>query len=79
MVTRAKKDDVRKRKKIKVLSLKKETVKDLTRGEARGVKGGTGVCLSGPVSGRNSLSGVGQSVITSSGQFNSSLRGSGSI
>ena len=44
MVRKSKQENAGKKKKIKVLSLKKETVKDLTRDEASGVKGGTGVC-----------------------------------
>lgn len=41
MVTKSKKANAGKKKKIKVLSLKKETVKDLTSDEGKRVKGGT--------------------------------------
>ena len=40
MVTKSKKPGARKGKKIKVLKLNKETVKDLTGDESKGVKGG---------------------------------------
>ena len=40
MVSRTKKQSAGKKKKIKVLTLKKDTVKDLTGPEARKVKGG---------------------------------------
>jgi hypothetical protein len=41
MVTKSRKANAGKKKKIKVLSLKKETVKDLTSDEEKRVKGGT--------------------------------------
>ena len=40
MVSKSKKENAGKIKKIKVLNLKKETVKDLTDDESKGVKGG---------------------------------------
>ena len=40
MVSRAKKENAGKKKKIKVLNLNKETVKNLNDDEAKGVKGG---------------------------------------
>ena len=39
MVSKSKKENAGKKKKIKVLNLNKETVKNLTDEEARGVKG----------------------------------------
>lgn len=49
MVTKTKKQSGAKGKKgkIKVLNLNKETVKDLTDDEAKGVRGGTTQCLIG--------------------------------
>ena len=49
MVTKTKKQSNAKGKKgkIKVLNLNKETVKNLTDDEAKGVKGGTTQCLIG--------------------------------
>ena len=41
MVTKSRKANPGKKKKVKVLSLKKETVKDLTSNEEKRVKGGT--------------------------------------
>ena len=41
MVTKSRKANAGKKKKVKVLSLKKETVKDLTSDEEKRVKGGT--------------------------------------
>ena len=48
MVSKSKKENAGK-KKIKVLNLNKETVKDLTDDEAKRVKGGTTTCLIGGV------------------------------
>ena len=42
MVTKSRKPNPGKKKKIKVLSLKKETVKDLTGTDAKRVRGGLG-------------------------------------
>ena len=47
MVTKTRKESANKKKKIKVLNLKKETVKNLSDDEAKGVKGGTTQCLAG--------------------------------
>ena len=47
MVTKSKKEDAGKKKKIKVLNLKKETVKNLTDDESKRGKGGTTQCLIG--------------------------------
>ena len=49
MVSKSKKQTAGKKKKIKVLNLNKETVKNLTDEEAKHVKGGTTLCLIGAV------------------------------
>ena len=54
MVSKSKKEKAGK-KKIKVLNLNKETVKNLTDNEAKRVKGGTTVCLIGGIRPRGSL------------------------
>ena len=55
MVSKSKKGNVSKKKKIKVLKLDKETVKDLTKDQSRGVKGGViGLSLVGGQSGLRS-------------------------
>jgi len=46
MVVKSKKKNAGREKKIKVLSLKKETVKNLSGGESKRIKGGLG--LAGP-------------------------------
>ena len=56
MVSKSKKENAGKKKKVKVLNLKKETVKNLTDDQAKRVKGGTTVCLIGGV--RPRLSGI---------------------
>jgi len=73
MVTKSKRGNGKK-KKIKVLNLTKETVKDLSAGESKRLKGGaTGLCLSGPhvissiASAAQSLSKVGGSGTVSGG------------
>jgi hypothetical protein len=53
MVTKSKKEKSGQKKRIKVLNLNKETVKDLTGGEGKRVKGGIG-SLGGPSGGRQS-------------------------
>jgi hypothetical protein len=40
MVSKPKKENAAKKKKLKVLNLKKESVKDLTGKDAKGIKGG---------------------------------------
>jgi hypothetical protein len=45
MVSKSKKENAGKKKKIKVLSLNKETVKDLKDDEAKNVKGGVLISL----------------------------------
>ena len=47
MVTKSRKGKPGTKKKVKVLNLNKETVKDLTGNESKGVKGGTSVCVTG--------------------------------
>ena len=47
MVTKSNKENAGKKKQIKVLNLKKETVKNLTDDESKRVKGGTTQCLIG--------------------------------
>ncbi len=52
MVSKTKKESAGKKKKIKVLTLDKETVKDLTNDQTRGVRGGIiGLSLIGGRSG----------------------------
>ncbi len=52
MVSKSKKENVGKKKKIKVLNLNKESVKNLTSEHAKGVKGGKiGLSLIGVRSG----------------------------
>ena len=55
MVSKSKKENAGKKKKVKVLNLNKETVKNLTDDEAKRVKGGTTVCLIGGVRPRASV------------------------
>jgi natural product precursor len=55
MVSKSKKENAGKKKKIKVLNLNKETVKNLTDNEAKRVKGGTTACLIGGVRPRASV------------------------
>lgn len=43
MVSKSKKEIAGKKKKIKVLNLKKETIKDLANDEAKGIKGADSV------------------------------------
>lgn len=58
MVSKSKKENAGKKKKIKVLKLDKETVKDLTKDQTRGVKGGLiGLSLVGVRSGLRSRAG----------------------
>ena len=47
MVTKSKKENAGKKKQIKVLNLKKETLRNLTDDESKHVKGGTTRCLIG--------------------------------
>jgi natural product precursor len=59
MVSKSKKESAGKKKKIKVLNLNKETVKNLTDDEAKHVMGGTTTCLIGGIQPR--VSAVAQS------------------
>jgi hypothetical protein len=60
MVSKSRKENAGKKQKVKVLNLKKETVKNLTDAQAKRVKGGTTTCLIGGV--RPRLSGIAQTI-----------------
>ncbi len=58
MVSKSKKENAGKKKKVKVLNLDRETVKDLTSDQKKGIKGGLiGLSLVGDRSGLRSRAG----------------------
>ena len=72
MVVKSKKKSAGKGKKVKVLSLKKETVRNLTGGESKRVKGGTTACMSLIRASVPVVSGGGTSLNSTSGAISGS-------
>lgn len=70
-MTRKQSGEKEKKGKIKVLSLNKETVKDLTEKEAKGVKGGTTQCIGSVVRGTTPNNSYSSVIRQTSGSLNS--------